>query len=176
MRINFFCLMMAVIYFCVVPKLYSADFSGILHQEAQKMADAMTQDDFETVATYTLPLVVNMTGGKDKMIEIMKTGSIQMKQEGFSFDSVIIGTPAQAIDINGKLYALVPENVKMKAPGGILQGESYLMAISEDHGNSWYFMDTAGLTDEQRLKKILPDIVGKIEIPKPQKSIFIPNR
>ncbi len=166
--------LMLILYFYEAQILHSADFADTIRREAQKMSEAMRKGDFNTLIDYALPKVVHMVG-KDKALAQMRQMDAQMKKEGFFYDSATIGTPGQVSDINGKLYVLIPETVKIKAPGGMITKESHLMAISEDKGKRWYFVDTAGLVNEEVFKDTLPDVVGRIEIPTPKQTTFTPD-
>ena len=55
-----------------------------IRSEAQKCADAMLRDDFETVVSYTYPLIVEKLGGKEKMLEILRNGTSALKAKGVS--------------------------------------------------------------------------------------------
>ena len=50
---------------------------------------------------------------------------------------------------------------------GIYVAESYTVAVSEDGGANWKFVAASNVTPEQ-LGMLLPEIVGKLDIPKPK--------
>ncbi len=142
-----------------------------MRKEAQMCADALVDQDWGTIVKYTYPMIVEGIGGKMKMIQAIKQGSIQMKSDGVSVEKVIIGEPVERKKINNTIYALIPQELTMKVPGGLLHSDSHLIGISKDEGGSWYFLDTAKL-NEQNLKILLPDLSGQMKIPPKKLPVF----
>lgn len=168
--------MIALIFTLFLIKTsFCADFSEKIRNEARIMANTLLNNDYETLTVYTFPLIVEKMGGKDKMIQVLQQGNIEMRSGGVNYDSVEIGWPDAVEEVNGKLYTLVPETIKMKVPQGILIQESNLIAISLDQGNKWYFIDTAGL-DDQKLAMVLPELVGRIKIPPRPPPTLVPDK
>ena len=110
------------------------------------------------------------------MIEVMQQGTLDMQNRGIRYSSNNIGTPEPVREINGKLYALVPQTIRIEMPQGILVQESHLLAVSEDGGKRWYFVDTAPLGDDQKLGVVFPDLVGKIKVPVRKQPILTPKK
>lgn len=148
-----------------------ADHAEEIRAAAEKMSDAMTNKDYAMLAEYTLPLIVDMMGGKEKMVEILEQSEMEMKNQGISFGSVTTGSPVDIKEINGKIYALVPQTVTIKVPEGTLIQESHLIAIS-DQGR-WYFIDTSPLDNDETVAQVLPDLAGKMKIPAKQPPTLI---
>ena len=140
--------------------------------EAGKIAQAMANNDFETVVSYTYPLIIEKMGGKEQAIARLKQGSMQMKEKGYKIGLATIGDPEKIEQAGSLMYALVPQTSPIKVPEGKLISESYLLAVSENNGEKWYFIDTAGLTD-QTLPQIFPALVGKLQIPMKKQPVFI---
>ena len=141
------------------------DHSAKIRAEAVRMSDALLNGDYQTVADYTFPWVLKEIGGEKKMLEVLKQSNLQMQNQGIRYSSVNIGSPEPVREIDGKWYALVPETIRIEVPQGILIQESHLLAVSEDKGNRWYFVDTASLAEEEKLAAVFPALVGKMKIP-----------
>ena len=168
--------MACVITLCTTEISFCADFSKTIRDEATKMSNALLGNDHETYVAYIFPAVVEMMGGKDKMTQVLQEGNLRMKMQGGSFESVEVGLPGPVSEVHGKLYALVPQIIKMRVSQGTLVTEGHLMAISEDQGHRWYFTDTAPLVDDQKLAMIFPELVGKIKIPPRKPPTLRPDR
>ena len=55
---------------------------------ARKTSKALIEGKFETVVEYTFPKAVQIIGGREKMIDMLETGSKQMKSQGIQIRSV----------------------------------------------------------------------------------------
>ena len=133
--------------------------------QAQEVSDATVNGDFGKVIDYTYPTVVELAGGKDKMISFMEKDFAQMKKDGLEMISATVGDAKQIEKIDDKLFALMDLTLKMKMPGGKVQGESSLIGISEDSGANWKFINGV---NQERFKKMFPKVAEKIQIPAEQ--------
>ena len=57
----------------------------------------------------------------------------------------------------------MPQTIQMKVTRGKLIQDGWLLAVSEDQGTTWHFVDATNLTDES-LGQVFPDLVGKIKL------------
>jgi hypothetical protein len=155
---------------------YSDDRLETIRQEGMKKGHAMVYRDYQTLAGYTYPKMAEKMGGIDKMIRNMSEGGAYASSKGLSIDNVEIGVPEPIIEVSGNLYSLVLETVYMTTSKGQTIMKKYLLAISEDQGNKWYFIDASLLANEEYMKEFFPDLVGKIRIPETQEPVRIPNQ
>ncbi|HTD42046.1 MAG TPA: hypothetical protein VK671_15565 [Mucilaginibacter sp.] len=130
---------------------------------AQLMVDATIKEDYSTVLDYTYSKLLEVHGGKDSVLYVIKEGLKKMKDQGMEFVIVnaIIGDPGNEIKLGTMLYSIVPESLVIKVNGKKYSTTGSLIGISSNNGDNWTFVDTAGLED---LKKLLPD-VNKLSIP-----------
>jgi hypothetical protein len=141
---------------------------------AEAIAKAIVDHDLKTVVQYTHPMVVNLVGGPDKMIDLMTKEFETMKAQGVTFVAGEIGKPGQIFITKTALYSVVPQKVIMAANGTKFYSDSFLLAISLNNGDSWYFVDGSNLTDAQ-IKQVFPEIYSKIVIPKKSEPKAMPN-
>jgi len=166
-----------ILLLCFAPALVqAADISATIKQEAEKCAKAIVSEDYETVVTYTHKRVVTGMGGKESMIAKMKQGAVQMRRGGYDFVGAKIGTPAKPQKTGAWLTSLVPQEITMKVPGGRLLQESKLLAISENDGASWVFLDLGGGVTATQLAQIFPELSGQIQFPEKKKPVFYPDK
>ena len=59
-------------------------------KDAKNTANATLKMDFETVIKHTLPAVVELMGGKDAALKLLKNTFNKMKEEGFVFEKAEI--------------------------------------------------------------------------------------
>lgn len=140
---------------------------GKMKAQAEKMAAALVKADYETFVSYTHPDVIKKSGGKQKMAEMIKTGIGELE-----IISVDIGTPSDTVRVKNEIQATIPVTNKIKVKGGYLAGNSTLVAISKDDGNTWYFIE-AGANTVQQLRMSFPSVSTRLKIAAPQDPVFI---
>jgi len=72
-----------------------------------------------------------------------------------------------------KQFAIVPMTVRVQVSDGTLRSKGFLVAVSEDRGKTWTFIDGAGLVREpgkerEKLAQILPDFPPQLSLPAPE--------
>jgi len=149
----------------------SSDFSKTIKEQANIMGQFLLKKDFNSFTKFTHPKIMEMMGGKQKMIEVMERGSKEMKAEGTDFLNVTFGKPSQIITEKNELQCTLPQTIEMKVPNGKLVYNSTLIAISIDKGRNWYFLDTSG-KDIQSMKNLIQNLSKELLIPKQQQPTF----
>lgn len=150
------------------------DFSKTIKEQAETMGQFLLKKDFSSFSKYTYPAIMEMVGGKHKMIEVLEKGSNEMHSNGMAILSISFGEPSVIITNGNELQSTLPQTIEMKVPNGRLIVTSSLIAISIDMGKNWYFVDTSD-KDIQTMKKTLPNLSGKLIIPVKTQPIFYPD-
>ncbi|RFZ90596.1 hypothetical protein D0C36_16640 [Mucilaginibacter conchicola] len=154
----------------VLPFAASAQNPDVVKKHAQIVANALLTGDYQTVVANTYPKAVELAGGKTKMLQMISTGLSQMKQQGFAFEKVSIGTPGKFYKAGKEIHCLVPETIIMKMKEGRFQGNSNLLAVSSDQGKSWTFLDLNN-GSINAVDQLFPNFNHSLVIPKPQKPV-----
>ncbi|QIE58203.1 hypothetical protein G5B37_01065 [Rasiella rasia] len=149
-------------------------FEDKIIEDSTIMADAIKRGDFETLADYTYPYIIELMGGRDTMISLTENATTQMKQQGIDFKTVVLGKPAEIYKAGEELHCLVPQTIELTTPQGIIVNKSYLLAVSSNNGKRWYFIDATQLTDENVLD-IFPNFNSNLKIPAQTPPEFISN-
>ena len=152
-------------------KLNAAQLAAIKKQ-AGITANAIITQNYKVLAKYTYPAIIQMAGGEAKMIATMQKGMEQMKSQGFSFKSLVIGEVGQAKKSGQELFAIVPDVLTLNGNGGSIIARSALIAISEDNGKNWCFVDTAPLQKE-KIMQVIPNYPRDLPIPEKSQPSFI---
>jgi hypothetical protein len=142
--------------------VFSQDVSATIKDQAGKCSKALLSGDFATVAVYAHKRVVDVMGGKETMIETLKRGYEGMRPKGVTLEDVTIGEPGKSRKIGEWLVALVPQVILIKSADGRFEQASHILAISEDGGKNWTFVD---VNNRAKFEKAFPEFVGKIELP-----------
>lgn len=139
------------------------------------MGQLLLKKDFDAFSAYTYPKILEMMGGRQKMVQTLKKGADDMAAEGAGFTNFTFGKPSPIIHTGDELQCTLPQTIEMKVSKGRLVTESTLIAISSDNGKTWYFMDTSGKNIDE-LRKILPNLSPQLVIPKRGQPILYPNK
>ncbi len=133
-------------------------------KQAVIMTQAITSNNYETTLKYTHPNVVKMVGGKKEFLDVLKTGTNEMKLMGNKYESIEIGKPSKTVKAANEIHCLIPETISMQLKDGKMKHKSYLLAVSNDKGKSWTFIETALITEES-IYQILPNYNKALVIP-----------
>jgi hypothetical protein len=145
-----------------------------VREQADLLAKALLKDDYVTVLRFTYPKIVEMVGGSERMINLIKQGKDQMAQQGVGFDTVEIGEPSKIVTAGEEIHCLISQTIFLKVPKGRMKTESYLLAVSKDQGNHWFFIDAVNLTLDN-VKSIVPNYNSDLKIPEKKQPQFIPD-
>jgi hypothetical protein len=124
---------------------------------AKELEAALASKDYAKVVDLTYPKVVEVGGGRDKLLAEMTREMQSMNAEGVELLSSNCGAPSQFVSDATGIYAVVPVTTRIKAQGGIFQTEGSLVGISTDGGQNWTFVDATG-KDQTELRKVLPNL------------------
>jgi len=149
------------------PPLAVAESYPTLNARAKDLEQALAQKDYAKVIDLTHPKVIELGGGREKLLARMSDEMQTMEMEGVSLVSSTASPPSQFVsDANG-IYAVVPVTTRIKARDGVFQTEGSLIGVSTDGGQNWTFVDATG-KDQTELKKVLP-ILDRLNVP-PEKA------
>jgi hypothetical protein len=142
--------------------------------QAKQLETALASKDYGKVVDLTHPKVVELAGGRDKMVAVATHEVQSMEAEGVVILSSSYGAPTQFVSDTSGVYALIPVVSKVKATDGIFQTEGCLIAVSTDGGQNWTFVDASG-KDQTELKKVLPNL-DKFNLPPEKKPVKVAEK
>jgi hypothetical protein len=147
---------------------------------AAENSAALTSGNYPRLVELTYPKVVEMIGGRDKMIETLRRGSEDMKAHGSAILGAEVSEPKEVVTAGDKQFAIVPMTVRVQVPDGTLHSKGFLIAVSEDRGKTWTFVDGAGLVKEpgkekEKLAQILPDFPPQLSLPAREQPVLEPK-
>jgi hypothetical protein len=134
-----------------------------LTARTKELEEAISRKDYTKMVDLTYPKLVDLLGGREKMLAEMSNQMKSMEAEGVELLSTVPSPPTQFVHESNGIYAVVPVTTKIKAKDGMFQTEGSLIAISNDGGTSWTFIDATG-KDQTELKKLLPHL-DKLNLP-----------
>ena len=148
--------------------LYAQDYSEMIQTAANTTMQATVQGDYETIAAYTYPALLEMldeAGGPDKTaVEFLKETMERMKGNGASIDSGTVGKPTPHVVAGDQLHAIVPTQLFMTMNNMQVNIESFMIAVSSDAGATWTFVNGSSNT-EMLLPMLFPEWNDELELP-----------
>jgi len=132
--------------------------------QAMEMAKAILAKDVEKAVQYMPPKLVEASGGKAKVLTVRDSMNKYMSMFGAEIKKVTIGNPGKIITYKDQLQTTLPQTTQVKFMESTVILESTLVAISEDKGLHWYFVDT-NIYRSNKLKEALPNLSPELVIP-----------
>ncbi len=146
----------AICYLIIASTLYlgasCADAQSpteTLALQARQNADAIVNKDYETSVRFTYPPVVEEMGGFQKMLSFVKASMAEMEAKGWVLERITVGKPSVIVIEGREDVAIVPTEMSMRIEDKEVRVNSYLVAISQNRGRSWYFFDGAAMPKEK---------------------------
>jgi hypothetical protein len=132
--------------------------------QAEEMKQAFIAKDFEKSYEFMHPKIVKMLGGKEKLIENLKSVSKQIEDAGVKVTEYSIQSPSQIVEADNQIFAVLPTTAAMSTPKEPIVMQESLIAVSEDNGNNWKFIRASS---RENMKKLFPNVVDKLEFSEP---------
>jgi len=142
---------------------------GTVRRLAESMVNATMSGDYARVVDNTYEPVVKELGGRDAAIKVASDAMQQLKDEHFEIKSYFVGTPEGLHSDQGVTFTIVPTRMEMQAPDAHIVARGYLLALSEDAGKTWKFVDGSGLADAAFRDHVLPKLPADFTLPELQK-------
>ncbi|AWH86693.1 hypothetical protein HYN59_16970 [Flavobacterium album] len=139
---------------------------NVILTQADAMGKAFIAKDYAAFVKYSHPTVVQMMGGKAKMAEDTKKSFEEFEAEGVVFVNVTFGPPSKILVVGGEMQCTFNEMIEMRIPGGKLTAFTNVIAISNDNGANWYFIDCSE-NNAQAMRKLIPSLSPELILPEP---------
>jgi hypothetical protein len=136
----------------------------LIVSQARNMADLLLAKNFTAYSDYIYPGIVMMAGGKETLIEGTKNAMEGMVANGVSIAKISFGVPEKILVVGNEWQTTIPQVVEMKHEDKTIIAEYSLIAISNNNGQHWYFIDTRGKRLEI-LRKSLPNLSADLVLP-----------
>ena len=133
---------------------------------ANQIADATKDSDNEFIIDRTHPKLIELAGGRNKMLELLNKALEPMKYQGISIANYTVSKDVVVRQVGQKVFAILPTTLDLKYPNRTTRTDGFLLAVSEDGGKTYTFIDGAGAAKNRAvLKQILPDLPDDLTLP-----------
>jgi hypothetical protein len=123
-------------------------------QNFERLFDCMPKEAFDAFPD---------AGGRAGLRAQILDGLAEMAGDGVFIESADYEAPRTFVDGGTRLFAIVPERLRMKVPDGHLLQRGYMVAVSEDGGESWKFV--SGTVKRKDLLRLFPDFPATLTLP-----------
>lgn len=153
----------------MLPALVCAEDDKVarLRKAADEVGQAVLKEKHEKVIELTHPKVVELIGGRDKMLQTLRDISAALKEQGIEFDSIKFEAPEKIIGSGKHEFSVVPYVLRIRQNEATLKQRTYLLAVTPDAGKTWWFIN-GPIPDKMR--QAIPDFPEKLELPKEEKA------
>ena len=115
---------------------------------ALRLAKATQELDAAKIVDLMLPDVVSAAGGASKMRSILAHKFAQAKSVGMVVDSVTLGPQTPMGEDGSTYYIFFPYTTLAHSNAMKITDEAFYLAISDDSGKTWYYVDGLELNEE----------------------------
>ncbi len=143
-----------------------AELAQKMIQGARRLGEATKSWDNETVLANTSPRLIKAVGGERKMREVLNTAVNQFRAQGVTVAAYTVHENVTLRRVGRKVFGIVPTAMDLAVSGRLLRSDNFLIAISEDSGRTFTYLDGAAATKEPAaFKKLLPDLPSDLVLP-----------
>jgi hypothetical protein len=115
---------------------------------AVRLAKATQALDARKIVELSLPEMVTGIEGASKMRSILAHKFAQAKSMGMVVDSVTLGPQTQMGEDGSTYYIFFPYTTHAHSNAMTITDEAFYLAISDDSGKTWYYVDGLELNEE----------------------------
>lgn len=111
-----------------------------IHVLATEVLSATKSGNYKRVMDLTYPKVVEMMGGRDKAVQMIEQAMQAVKVLEAQSDD-----PGEIVSSGDKQFCVVPTRMRLQVGNKTVRTKGFLLAVSEDAGKHWTFLDGEGL-------------------------------
>jgi hypothetical protein len=132
---------------------------------AMEMGNALAQKNSQKFIGYMHPVMIELAGGEEQLRMISDSALKVFEQLGGRVSKISYGNPGEVVNHKKILQSVVPQTMTLTSFIADIELSTSLIAISEDGGKSWRFIDT-NLFNIKQIKSTMPEISPLLVVPK----------
>lgn len=132
---------------------------------ATEMIQATIKGEFKKLLDATYPEAINILGGREAALKQIEETMEQLKKAGLKFEKYEVVSMGDFVKDDKTTYLVLNTESVIVVSGSKIHAKSYLLAISTDDAKTWTFLDGAGLSNKDRLNKVLPKRPASLKLP-----------
>ncbi|GAA3591583.1 hypothetical protein Q4Q39_05110 [Flavivirga amylovorans] len=141
------------------------ELKALALRDAKTASQATLKMDFDKLLDYTYPSILELMGGKEKAIELLKSTFNTMKESGFVFEKAEILGVSDVVFEDDQYRCYIEGFNQMVMSGKRMKSKSYLFGIYNSEAKFWYFMEAKQLKNEAMMNLVFPNFKTSLKIP-----------
>ncbi len=134
-------------------------------RDAKIASQATLKMDFDKVLDHTYPSALELMGGREKALDLIKATFSTMKENGFVFEKADVLGVSDIVFEDNQYRCYIEGFNQMVMSGMRIKSKSYLLGIYNSEEKFWYFLEAKQLKNEAMVNKVLPNFKTSLEIP-----------
>lgn len=134
-------------------------------RDAKKAAKATLESDFNTVLDHTFPVIVDVMGGKENAIKLIKSAFDTMKKDGFVLEKAEVISVSDIVKEDGKYRCYVKGINQMKVNDNRIINTSYLFGEYDEKNKKWFFLEAEKMKNSALMERLFPGFKTSLKIP-----------
>ncbi|WP_246040897.1 hypothetical protein [Flavivirga rizhaonensis] len=134
-------------------------------RDAKIASQATLKMDFDKLLDYTYPSILELMGGKEKAIDLLKSTFDSMKEDGFVFEKAEILGVSDVVFEDDQYRCYVEGFNQMIVSDKRIKSKSYLFGIYNSEAKFWYFMEAKQLKNEAMMDLVFPNFKTSLKVP-----------
>lgn len=163
-------LLLVLAFLLCLPALSTAVDPDTIREGAEATARAMERGDYGALLDHSYPKFIKMGGGREEMLRQVEEAMGAMKKAGLTISSITLGHPGEPVRGQGQLFSVVPMVMKVDAPKAVVTTNGYLLAVSDDKGATWAYIDGSSLTPDS-VRKVFPKFPASLKLPEKKEPV-----
>jgi len=165
---TFLCIL---VWGCQSHEVNTKEISNKAHQQANKMAEFIVKRNADSLISLNYPRLIQLSGGKDKIIEYMRKIWKKYDDDGVKILSIQVDNPPKMVYYHGLYQCTISQTMVMQKGDKKVEVKSAMIGLSTDNGNKWYFLDVTS-QKLSNIKATLPEISNELEIPESKATLL----
>lgn len=153
--------------FSSAARAADADPERAVKEQARAACDALVGGELDRFVGWTNPKLVQVMGGRQRLVDMLKSGQKEMARQGIQLLSATIQSRAELAQGGDDWFAIVPYDLEMSVPQGRALVRTWLLGVSSDQGKTWTFID-GGKLNAEAIKQYFPNFPAKLTLPAKQ--------
>ena len=165
--------MRIVLFFTVAILICFTTFAGApvdaLKRGATLLGNATVNGDIDSIIDGTHESVLKISGGRENMRAALSREFQTMAKQGFVINGFDVLNPKAIHKADGKLFSIIPTVLRIDFLNKKIRSKTFLLAISDDEGRTWKYLDGAGLATEEKRNRFAIVFPKELEFPAPSR-------
>lgn len=136
-----------------------------LKAQAEELTRAFERRDYAAAVDLTHPKVAELAGGRTAMIAFLEKSMKEMEGEGLKIESFTVGEPRDFVGVGRRVFAVLPTAMKATFGKQSVTSEGNWIAVSEDGGGNWTFVNLERGAERERVRTLFPEAADKLRLP-----------